>query len=119
MSRHHRHQPAASEASSAHYCVSAAPRRLPPRARSAGLGASHHRSITDRNLCPARAHVWGKQAERSEAVGGSPGNVALRTGPDIPGGAQSILYTPFDLPSRVITGTGPSERLTTFDYTAD
>jgi hypothetical protein len=49
-------------------------RRLPPRARSAGRTAALSRSITLGSARPARAHVWGKQAERSEAVGGSPYN---------------------------------------------
>jgi RHS repeat-associated protein len=52
--------------------IVAARRRLPPRARSAGRTAARFRSTTLSSERPARAHVWGKQAERSEAVGGSP-----------------------------------------------
>jgi len=38
---------------------------------SAGRVAVRRRNIAHQSDCPARAHVWGKQAERSEAVGGS------------------------------------------------
>jgi RHS repeat-associated protein len=47
------------------------------------------------------------------------GNVTFRSGPDIPGGAQSFEYTPFNLPHSVHTGTGPSAKDTLFEYTAD
>ena len=42
-------------------------------------------------------------------------NVSSRTGPDIPGGSQTLTYTPFDLPSSVTTGS----ETTTIDYSAD
>ncbi len=45
------------------------------------------------------------------------GNVATRSGPDIPGGSQTFNYTPFDLPSSI---TNPSTATTvTLDYSAD
>ncbi len=43
------------------------------------------------------------------------GNVKARSGPDIPGGTQTLEYTPFDLPKRIVTGS----KETTFDYSAD
>lgn len=46
------------------------------------------------------------------------GNLKSRVGPDVPGGTQTIQYTPFDLPKQVVTGTG-APRTTQFDYTAD
>ena len=62
----------ASEARSTHHRQSSVKRLLPPRARSAGPMAARRHNTTLRSDCPARAHVWGKQAERSEAVGGIP-----------------------------------------------
>jgi RHS repeat-associated protein len=47
------------------------------------------------------------------------GNVRYRAGPDVPGGLQTIDYTPFDLPQTITTGQGTSERITRFEYTAD
>jgi RHS repeat-associated protein len=42
-------------------------------------------------------------------------NVSGRTGPDIPGGSQTLTYTPFDLPNTVTTGG----ETVTLDYSAD
>src|SRR6266545_638320 len=47
------------------------------------------------------------------------GNVDQRSGIDIPGGAQSFDYTPFDLPRAIHTGTGASAKTTQLEYTAD
>jgi RHS repeat-associated protein len=47
------------------------------------------------------------------------GNVEFRSGPEIPGGAQSFTYTAFNLPRSVHTGTGSTARDTMFEYTAD
>jgi RHS repeat-associated protein len=47
------------------------------------------------------------------------GNVSQRSGPDVPRGFQSFEYTPFNLPTVIHTGTGASEKITKFDYTAD
>jgi RHS repeat-associated protein len=41
------------------------------------------------------------------------GNVDHRIGPDIPGGEQTLTYTPFNLPSQITTGTST----TLFEYT--
>jgi RHS repeat-associated protein len=46
------------------------------------------------------------------------GNLESRIGPDVPGGKQTFVYTPFDMPSRVVTGNA-NPRSTYFDYTAD
>lgn len=46
------------------------------------------------------------------------GNVMRRVGPDVPGEDQHIDYTPFNLPSSIINGTGESEEETTFEYSA-
>ncbi len=45
------------------------------------------------------------------------GNVHQRTGPDIPDGAQTIDWTPFDLPQRVANASGT--KVTSFEYSAD
>jgi RHS repeat-associated protein len=45
------------------------------------------------------------------------GNVSERSGTDIPGGIQTIQYTPFDLPESIATGFAAA--LTEFDYSAD
>ncbi|HVX90321.1 MAG TPA: carbohydrate-binding protein [Candidatus Paceibacterota bacterium] len=42
------------------------------------------------------------------------GNVSSRVGPDVPGGQQTISYTPFDLPDSITSGT----KTTTFEYSA-
>lgn len=47
--------------------------------------------------------------------GSSPGNVNGRSGPDVPGGSQTLAYTPFDLPKTVTTG----DNTVTLDYSAD
>jgi RHS repeat-associated protein len=44
------------------------------------------------------------------------GNVQVRAGPDVPGGTQTITYTPFDLPSEIATATGD---VVNFEYSAD
>jgi RHS repeat-associated protein len=46
------------------------------------------------------------------------GNLASRTGTDVPGSSQVFTYTPFDLPATITTGTS-SPRVTQIDYTAD
>jgi len=43
------------------------------------------------------------------------GNVSYRSGPDVPGGTQTITYTPFNLPDHITTG-GEDTR---FEYSAD
>lgn len=43
------------------------------------------------------------------------GNLAARTGPEVPGGSQTFSYTPFDLPLQIVTGS----RTTQFAYSAD
>jgi RHS repeat-associated protein len=43
------------------------------------------------------------------------GNVNSRIGPSVPGGTQSLDYTPFDLPVTITTGASVSQ----FDYSAD
>jgi RHS repeat-associated protein len=45
------------------------------------------------------------------------GNVNQRTGPDIPDGAQTIDWTPFDLPQRVANAS--NTKVTSFEYSAD
>jgi RHS repeat-associated protein len=47
------------------------------------------------------------------------GNVNSRIGPDIPGGAQSLVYTPFNLPASVQNGTDSSTTSVSFEYSAD
>lgn len=69
-------------------------------------------------------NVYSTNPHLPDTVGGNTythdanGNLKSRVGPDVPGGTQTIQYTPFDLPKEVVTGTGTT-RTTQFDYTAD
>lgn len=49
----------------------------------------------------------------------SRGNQITRTGPAVAGGAQQIDYTPFNLPSRITTGTGAGQTSLDITYDAD
>ncbi len=62
--------------------------------------------------CPARAHVWGKQAERSEAVGGSP-DLALT---DMAGRIYDPLAARFTTADPVMQAPFWSQGLNRYSY---
>ena len=74
---------------------------------------------TSSTYLPNQPHLLDRVGSNSYSYDAN-GNVASRTGPDIPGEAQIIGYTPFDLP-RVIQTPNSNELfdVTRFDYTAD
>jgi RHS repeat-associated protein len=47
------------------------------------------------------------------------GNVRSRQGPNVPVGSQVFEYTPFDLPSTILTGQDQGTRTTRFEYSAN
>jgi RHS repeat-associated protein len=93
----------------------------PPQLTSYGydeLGNITNRGGTSITYRPTQPHLISTAGGNSYQYD-SNGNVRERTGGGIPGNIQTIEYTPFDLPSRIVTGQSGATRVTRFDYTAD
>lgn len=85
---------------------------------------TQHGSATNYYL-PNKPHLL-ETVGPNEYFYSATGNVNIRSGPAIPSGYQRIAYTPFNLPSAIVTGkmTGHGapmtpEVTTRFEYTAD
>jgi RHS repeat-associated protein len=83
------------------------------------IGNLTGRGATITTYLGAHPHLVDKVGDNSY-INDLNGNVTFRGGPDVPGGSQSLTYTPFDLPRLIATATSDTtQRTTQLDYSAD